>query len=73
MRTGVNEAVTVGRSSSLVTAFYLGLKSHRTPHSDLDAVAFALGYAAEDAHDQLMSFRAGVNGPPTSGIHKLTP
>ncbi len=59
----VTESVAVWWSAAEVAAFGEGLGSHGGVDADLDAVAFALGHAAEDRHDQVVGLVVRVDGP----------
>ena len=56
VRPHVDEPIAVRRASTEETALDLGLRRHRRPDADLDAVPFALRHPAEDRHDQIVGF-----------------
>src|SRR5262249_52166939 len=58
---GVDEQVSVGRSSAEVAAFQLGLGGHRGTYLYFDAVALGFAHPAEDAHDQVVGFVGRVD------------
>jgi hypothetical protein len=62
VRSGVGQAVAVGRPAAEVAALDGGLGLHGGAHAGLDAHAFALGLAAEQGHGQVVGFGAGVDG-----------
>lgn len=61
VRSGVDEQVPVGWAAAEVAALDLGLGGHRGADPDADAVAFALGHAAEHTHDQVVGLVIGVD------------
>src|SRR5205085_12345580 len=58
---GVDQRVSVGWAAAEVAALDLGLGGHRGADPDADAVALALGHAAEYAHDQVVGLVVGVD------------
>ncbi|KOU53166.1 hypothetical protein ADK54_05280 [Streptomyces sp. WM6378] len=63
MRSGVFQCVAVRGAAAQVAAFDLGLRGHRGPNADLDAVALAFAHSAEDGHDEVVGLIVGVDGP----------
>jgi hypothetical protein len=61
VRTGVDQPVAVGRPPAEVTALDLGLSSHRRADPHADAVALALGDAAEYGNDQVVGLVVKVD------------
>nr|WP_229697246.1 hypothetical protein [Streptomyces lasiicapitis] len=62
VRTGVREAVAVGRAAAQEPALQSGLGGHRGADAQFDAAAFGLAHPAEHRHHQVMGFRFGVDG-----------
>ncbi|WP_238435563.1 MULTISPECIES: hypothetical protein [unclassified Frankia] len=71
MGSGIGDAVAVGRPAAEVAPFGLGLGSHGAADSDLDAVSFAFGHAAEHQHDQVVGFRVRIDRPADLGDPEL--
>ncbi len=61
VRAGVDEHVAVRRATAEEPALGCGLRRHRGPHSDLDAVALALAHAAVEAHDEVVGVGARID------------
>nr|WP_258574421.1 hypothetical protein [Actinomadura parmotrematis] len=71
MRAGVDELIAVRRSASQIAALGGGDGVHRGSHPQLDAVAFALGQAAEDAHDHVVGLVGRVDRAADLGHPQL--
>ena len=67
MRTGVREAVAVGRSAAEETPFGGGLGGHGGADPDFDAVPFAFAHPAVQRHDEVVGVAAGVDGAANFG------
>nr|WP_041832155.1 hypothetical protein [Actinoplanes sp. N902-109] len=67
MGAGIGELVAVGRPSTQVPAFQLGLRLHGRPDANLDAVSLAFTHAAVERHDQIMRVGAGVDSAADLG------
>nr|WP_228717267.1 hypothetical protein [Allosaccharopolyspora coralli] len=70
---GVRQAVAIGRSTAEEATFDLSLGAHGRSNADLDPVAFALGHAAEHAHDQVVRLGRGIDGPADFGDPEANP
>ncbi len=62
VRAGVDELVAVGWSSTEESAFDGRLGSHGRSDSGFDAVAFAFAHPPVEAHHQVVSIGAGIDG-----------
>jgi hypothetical protein len=69
----LDQPIAVGWSAAKEPPLGGGLGAHGGPHSGLDSVAFALGHAAEQGHDQVVGVGAGVDAAADLRTHSSTP